>query len=100
MDRATVIASLKDHAAELRKLGIVRLSLFGSTARGEASTSSDVDVAVVLTRGPRGFAHLDRLDEIKDRLERILGVSVDVVEEPSDKSRLNEEIEKDRVVAF
>lgn len=100
MNRAKVIATLKCHAAELRELGIVRLSLFGSTARGEASRDSDVDLAVVLTSGPRGFAHLDRLDKIKDRLQAILGVSVDVVEEPSDRPRLNEEIEKDRVVAF
>lgn len=49
MQRTAVIATLKRHKAELNKLGIVRLSLFGSTARDEASRKSDVDLAVTLT---------------------------------------------------
>jgi predicted nucleotidyltransferase len=36
MDSASVIAALKRHEAELRALGIERLSIFGSTARGDA----------------------------------------------------------------
>lgn len=100
MDRGAVIATLRDHEPELRELGIMRLSLFGSTARGEASKRSDVDLAIELTPGPRGFAHLERLDTIKDRLATILGVSVDLVEEPSDRPRIQREIERDRVLAF
>jgi uncharacterized protein len=81
MDRDTVIAMLQLHEAELREVGITRLSLFGSTARGEASRRSDVDLGIELTPGPRGFAHLDRIDAIRNRLAEILGVSVDVIEE-------------------
>jgi predicted nucleotidyltransferase len=100
MDRDTVIATLKDHEAELKALGIVRLSLFGSTARDEASGSSDVDVAVEMKPGPRGFARLERLDAVRDRLAAILGTSVDLIEEPSDRAGVQREIDRDRVVAF
>ena len=95
MDRNAVIEVLKGHEAELRKLGIDRLSLFGSTARGEASKRSDVDIAVEMKQGPRGFARLERLDAIKDRLAEILGVSVDVIEEPSNRPRIQREIDRD-----
>jgi uncharacterized protein len=44
MDRDTAISLLKAHEAELRRLGIQRLYLFGSTARGDARADSDVDL--------------------------------------------------------
>jgi len=100
MDRATVIAALKRHEAELRDLGVVRLSIFGSTARGEASDASDVDFAVILTSGPRAFERLDRIGRVKARLSRILRRRVDVIEEPSSSPRVQEEIDRDRVLAF
>ena len=100
MDRASVIAALRRHEAELRELGIVRLSIFGSTARGDASENSDVDLAALLTSGPRGFAHLDRIDQIKGRLSKILRRRVDLIEEPSPSPRVQQEIDRDRVLAF
>ena len=100
MDRTAVIEALKSHEVELRKLGIVRLSLFGSMARGEASKRSDVDIAVEMKPGPRGFARLDRLDAVRGRLAEILGAPVDVIEEPSDRTRIQKEIDRDRVLAF
>jgi uncharacterized protein len=100
MDRPAVIEVLKSHEAEFRMLGIVRLSLFGSTARGEASKRSDVDIAVEMNPGPRGFARLERLDAVKDRLAEILGAPVDVIEEPCNRTRIQQEIDRDRVLAF
>jgi uncharacterized protein len=100
LDRDDVIEALKAHEAELKGLGILRLSLFGSAARGDASAQSDVDLAVELTPGPRGLAHLERLDAIKDRLQAILATPIDLIEEPSDLPRVQSEIEKDRVLAF
>jgi uncharacterized protein len=44
MDRETAISLLKAHEAELRRLGVQHLYLFGSTARGEARSDSDVDL--------------------------------------------------------
>jgi uncharacterized protein len=78
----------------------VRLSLFGSTARSEASRKSDVDIAVTLTRSRRGFAHFERMDRIRERLSEILGCPVDVIEEPAPSRRVQQTIEQDRVLAF
>ena len=50
MERESAIARLERNKASLRALGLARLSLFGSTARGEASPESDVDLAVTLDR--------------------------------------------------
>ena len=100
MDRQTAIELLKQHRAALSDLGVTTISLVGSTARDEASSASDVDVAVKLTPGPRGFAHLERLDRLKERLAAILGCDVDVIEEPSPSPRVQRNIEQDRVLAF
>ena len=100
MDRLAVISILKKHEAELKELGVVRLCLFGSTARNEAAKQSDVDLAVKMKPGPRGFARLERLDMIKKRIAEILGAAVDLIEEPSDRPRVQREIDRDRVVAF
>jgi uncharacterized protein len=98
MDRTAVIAALKHHEAELRQLGVARLSLFGSAARDAAGETSDVDLAVTLTPGRRGFAHLERMNYIKARLAAILGRPVDVIEEPA--PRVQRAIDRDRVLAF
>lgn len=100
MQRAVALATLRRHKAELSKLGIVRLSLFGSTARDEARGASDVDVAVTLTPGRRGFTHLARMDQIRERLSEILSCGVDVIEEPAPSPRLQRAIDQDRVLAF
>ena len=47
MKREEVIARLRAHELELRQAGIVGLSLFGSTARGEAA-ANDVDLLAAL----------------------------------------------------
>jgi uncharacterized protein len=44
MRREDVIARLKEHEAELRRLGVEHLYLFGSTARDKARDDSDVDL--------------------------------------------------------
>jgi len=102
MTRRTVLKRLRDHEAELRKLGIERLSLFGSVARDEDNEASDVDVAWRLDRArtPLGFAYFGLLDEIEQRLENALGRHVDIIHEPARKDSLQREIDRDRCVAF
>lgn len=100
MDRETAIAIVRRHETELRRLGIVSLSLFGSTARGEATSDSDVDVAVCLEPIRGGFATFGRLDRIRDRLSELLGTRVDVVPEPTERDAVKKSIERDRALAF
>jgi hypothetical protein len=100
MDRQTALTLIKRHESELRRLGVIGLALFGSTARDEATHSSDVDVVVRLTKGPHGFAYIGRLDTIKMRLSTILGTEVDLIAEPASKPGLQEEINRDRCPVF
>jgi predicted nucleotidyltransferase len=48
MDRQQVIATLRDYEPELKPIGVVSASVFGSVARNEAGPDSDVDVVVRL----------------------------------------------------
>jgi predicted nucleotidyltransferase len=100
MRRDDALAILKAHAPELRELGVVRLSLFGSTARDEASTNSDIDVAVDLEDIPGGFATFGRLDLIKHRLGELLDAQVDVIPEPSYPGPLKAAIDRARCLVF
>lgn len=46
MRRDDVIRILREHESEIRAQGVTRLALFGSTARDQARTDSDVDLLV------------------------------------------------------
>lgn len=99
MTKDEIIATLRRHEAELRALGVVRLSLFGSTARGEDRADSDIDIAANFDPA----AELSAIDiaGIEARLCEILGGrSVDLVEEPVRRPSLRREIERDRLRAF
>lgn len=100
MERDTALALLKRHEPELRQLGVEHLALFGSTARNEATDESDIDIEVKLTEGERGFAHLDRLDQLKAVLRKILQRRVDVITDTAGSPRLRLAIAQDRVNAF
>ena len=71
------LASMRPAIAELcAKYGVVELSVFGSTARGDDSPDSDVDLLYV--RGPdakRGLAFFGLAEE----LQALIGRPVDLV---------------------
>jgi len=48
------LQQLKASEPELRRRGIVHLSVFGSLARGEARHDSDIDIAVEIEAGRSG----------------------------------------------
>ena len=93
-----VITELRAHEAELRQAGIMRLSLFGSVARGEERADSDVDLAAELD--PQAKIGLIALSALERRLQRLLGRKVDVLPEPVEKPRLRAVIEQDRRRVF
>ena len=78
-------------------MGIEHVAIFGSTARDEATPTSDLDLFVTFRRGVRlGWDYVD-LDE---RIGQLLGVPVDVISDPDRRPRLKAAIERDRVDAF
>lgn len=77
MTRREVIQRLLPHKAELRKMGVSSLALFGSTARDDSAARSDVDLLIEFDRSISLF-HFFR---VQHKLEEILGVSrIDLVE--------------------
>jgi predicted nucleotidyltransferase len=75
-ERARVLRILREQEVELRALGVVRLRLFGSMARGEAGPESDVDLIADIDRDMT-FSLLD-LVGLQDFLRDLLGRKVDV----------------------
>lgn len=63
MTREEALARLRRHEADLRKLGVNSLFLFGSTARGEARASSDVDLFNDDEKGTLGLLELIGIEE-------------------------------------
>lgn len=102
MKREQAITILRDYEPELKAIGIISASLFGSVARNDASPDSDIDVVVRLTENfsMGGLDYFGRMEELEQRLSVILGCKVHVIEEPIRKERLRVEIDRDRALAF
>jgi predicted nucleotidyltransferase len=98
MDRATVVAKLRAYEFELKAAGIMRLSLFGSVARGDASSESDVDLMAEFDP-ERQFSLLDMV-RLENRLADILGVPVDLAPARAMKDRIRERATREAVLAF
>ena len=75
--------------------GVTSLSVFGSVARGDNHENSDVDVLVEMP--PKAF----KMVELKEYLESLLGVAVDLVRRHKNLSPFFlKEIEKDAISIF
>ena len=92
--RNEVLKVLEEHRARLRERGARRLGLFGSTARGEAGPTSDLDFIVELDERT-----VDRYMDLKLFLEELFGCRVDLVLASSIKPRLRSTILREAVYA-
>jgi len=97
MDRDHVIARLRAHEADLHRVGVARLYLFGSVARREARTDSDVDLFFD-TDNPR-FSLIELVD-VQDRVSDILGTETDVMTRASLHPMLRPQIEAEALRVF
>src|SRR4051794_21040795 len=95
MNRKQVIAKLRAHEAQLKDAGIVRLSLFGSTARDDAGPDSEVDLLAVFDK-TRRISLLDIAGMALD-LSEMLGCKVDLIEEGTLKPRVQESVQAEIV---
>lgn len=98
LTREEVIAELRRLRPELERRGVTHVSLFGSLARSENTEASDIDIAVVLRRGARVSGY--DFEGIELFLDEQLGRKVDLVSEPTQRSYLQAEIDRDRVRAY
>ena len=97
-ERERVREVLRAHAAELRGMGILHLTLFGSLARDAAAAGSDVDLLIDVAPD-RPFS-LWALGEARMRLGEILGREVDLLIAPDLGPALRAQIAPDLVPVF
>jgi uncharacterized protein len=97
MNREAAVARLRAHEAELRRLGVQHLYLFGSTARNEAGADSDVDL---FFDHERGKLSLFGLMDVKEAAAKILGCKTDIMTRGSLHKTLRKEIEASALQVF
>jgi len=95
MRRDDALAILRSHREELQRLGVVSLTLFGSVARDEARSDSNLDLLAELRR-PAGYFEVVQL---ADYLEQILGVPIDLLTPGAVSPTLKTRIEREAVRA-
>lgn len=98
VDRHAIIECLREHEAELRAMGVRRLSLFGSVARGEASADSDVDLAAEFDPGAE--VGMFKYGALAERLRSLLRGPVDLIGEPARTARMQAQIDRDRLRVY
>ena len=98
MKRDRALAILREHEAELRASGVVRLRIFGSVARDEATEGSDVDVLADFD--PERAMSLWAVGGLHQDLSDLLGVPVDVSREHWLKEHVKKRVLREAVVAF
>ena len=97
MNRDTVLKKLSKHQVELEsRFGVKSLSLFGSVARNEAVSASDLDILVSFINTPGIFGFIN----LKLYLENLFKCSVDLVTNNALKKQLRERILQEAIYAF
>ena len=97
MNQQQVITALRGHQAELHRVGVSSLYLFGSVLRNEAGAESDVDLFFD-TDNPR-FSLIELVD-VQERVNAILGVKSDVMTRASLHPMLRDRIEAEALRVF
>lgn len=91
----TLINSLRDFFSSQP---VEKAWLFGSYARGEERPDSDVDILVTYTPGTR--LGLFGICELTEKLEKLTGRSVDLVEQGSLYPRVAKDIESYKLLIY
>ncbi len=92
MEREQILQLLAQHKPQLaQRYGVLRLALFGSTARDSASAESDIDILVAFD----GPATSQRYFGVQFYLEDVLDRPVDLVTEKALRTELRPHIERE-----
>ena len=98
MEKSRAIEILRAHADELKRRGVTGLYLFGSTARGDASSDSDVDVFFDYHQDGH-FSLFDVMD-IHVYVETVLETKADVIPRNSLHRRIRARIVSEATKVF
>ncbi|WOE75006.1 nucleotidyltransferase family protein [Alterisphingorhabdus coralli] len=98
MTQKDILDTLRQQEAQLRKAGLSALYLFGSVARNEAGSSSDIDLACDIDDAkPIGVLGLLSL---QSGLKKALAQEVDLVERAALRGAVQREFMADMVRVF
>jgi predicted nucleotidyltransferase len=92
--REDVLQALAGNEPEFRRMGVRRIGLFSSAARGDSHDASDLDFLVDFER--KSF---DDYMDLKEFLEKLFGCTVDLVIAENLKPRLRDTILSQTVYA-
>ena len=93
-DTARILETVRQEADSLRRIGVTRLALFGSGARGGLRDDSDLDFLVDLN-----IKSFDAYMDVKELLEALFGRPVDLVLRSALKPELRDDILREAVDA-
>jgi predicted nucleotidyltransferase len=93
MEKERVLRLLHSSLPKLKALGVQSVAVFGSTARGEGSIESDIDVLISFSEK----ATFDKYMDVKFLLEDLLGKSVDLVTRGALKPRMRARVEREAI---
>jgi predicted nucleotidyltransferase len=83
MKKEEIIQKLKDLKPQYSREGLIIRGLFGSYSRDEETDSSDIDILIESTpdfASRYGFKAISRLNEIKEEISTLFGLSVDLAD--------------------
>ncbi len=93
LERQEILVKLRQHKQELNALGVKKIALLGSYAKGTAKTDSDIDFLVELD--PVNYLTLLK---VNDYLENLLQHRIDLIRKGAHlKQRFLKAIEKDLI---
>ena len=78
------LADLRARREEILRIaavhGATNIRVFGSVARGDAQSDSDIDLLVDIVADAKGFAYFGLIEDLQLALTEALGSDVDIVD--------------------
>lgn len=84
-----IINTMQRHSEEIGAYGVKRVGIFGSFAKANQTSKSDIDVLVEFDRGTKTF---DNYMGLKFFLEKMLHRKVDLVIKEALKTRIKDQV--------
>ena len=97
MQRDSVIKKLSENRQLLNSYGVKNIRLFGSVARGESGTGSDVDLLVEFE--PSAHIGMFEFSRLRGELSQLLGCKVDLATPDALHKGMKEEILREAIRA-
>ena len=94
--RQRILYKFDEHGNDIRSFGVKRIGLFGSFAKGQQHSKSDLDVLVEFKKGQKTFDHFM---DLKFFLQKHFGKKVDLVLKDALKPSIRQKILKEVLYA-